>query len=102
MSYRGKVTSFLQPSSRQIAKVKDGLDKNKHPKIPLQIELAIWRASNLRKSVPKNGHYYLQRAVTPYQITLQNCLHKARGDLKAVKALWTPHFFGWTISLILK
>ncbi len=45
---------------------------------PLQIILAVCLTSNLKKSVP-NCYYYLQRAVTPYQITKQNCLQRAGG-----------------------
>jgi hypothetical protein len=39
--------------------------------------MAVWCALNLKK-VP-NGHYFLQRAVTPYLITLKNCLQRAGG-----------------------
>jgi hypothetical protein len=68
---------------------------------PLQIVIAVWRtflylnllgqvslpsADNngclarfkLEKSAP-NGHYYLQRAVTPNQITKQNSLQRSGG-----------------------
>jgi hypothetical protein len=57
---------------------------------PLQIEMAVWRpfclSSNflggvLQPSADNNGapkgHYYLQRAVTPNQITQQNSVQKA-------------------------
>jgi hypothetical protein len=40
----------------------------------------------LKKSVP-NGQYYLQRAVTPDQITQQNSLQRAGGALNEIKAL---------------
>jgi len=40
---------------------------------PLQIVMAIWHPSNKKKRAP-NSHYYLQRAITPKQITQQNSL----------------------------
>jgi hypothetical protein len=40
--------------------------------------MAVWHASNLKKSAP-NGHYYLQKAITPNQITQQNSLQAAGG-----------------------
>ena len=43
---------------------------------PLQIVMAVWRPSNKKKRAP-NSHYYLQRAVTPNQITQQNSLQRA-------------------------
>ncbi len=45
---------------------------------PLQIEVAAWHTIFQMRNKP-NGHYYLQRAVTPYQITHQNCMLKAGG-----------------------
>jgi hypothetical protein len=42
---------------------------------PLQIVIS---ASNLKKKSP-NCHCHLQRAVTPYQITKQNCLQRVGG-----------------------
>jgi hypothetical protein len=52
---------------------------------PLQIVIGDWRASNLRKSA-SNGHYYMQRAVTPDQIIQQNITEGRRAQ-KAVKTL---------------
>ncbi len=52
-----------------------------HPVVcdtPLLTIMAVWRASNFKNSAPK-GHYYLQRAVTPDQITQQNSLQRAEG-----------------------
>jgi hypothetical protein len=43
---------------------------------PLLIIMAVWRTSNFKKNVP-NGRYYLQRSVTPDQITQQNSLPRA-------------------------
>jgi hypothetical protein len=45
---------------------------------PLQEVMAVWRASNLEK-IASNGHYYMQRAATPDQITQQNSLQGAGG-----------------------
>jgi hypothetical protein len=50
---------------------------------PLLTIMAFWQASNLKKSAP-NSYFYLQRAVTPDQITQQNSFQKAGGP-KAVK-----------------
>jgi hypothetical protein len=44
----------------------------------LQTILAVWRASNNKKSAP-NGHYNPQQAATPDQITQQDSLQKTRG-----------------------
>jgi hypothetical protein len=48
--------------------------------------MVVWWALSLKISAT-NGHYYQQRAVTPNQITQQNCLQRGRRALKAVKAL---------------
>ncbi len=45
---------------------------------PLQIVMAVRHGSKLKENAP-NGHYYLQRAITPSQITRQNCLQRAGG-----------------------
>jgi hypothetical protein len=71
---------------------------------PLQIEMAVWRPFCLNSNflgrvwqpsaeyngVPK-GHYYLQRAVTPYQITQQNSLQRAERP-KVRKGKLRPDF----------
>jgi hypothetical protein len=56
---------------------------------PLQIVMAVWRTLFEFKLLGRvlqpsadnngapNGHYYLQRAVTPHQITQQNSLQRA-------------------------
>jgi hypothetical protein len=40
--------------------------------------IAVWRSSKFKKYAPYR-HYYLQRAVTPDQITQQNSLQRAGG-----------------------
>jgi hypothetical protein len=51
------------------------------------IIIDVWCSSNLKKSA-LNSHYYLQRAVTPDQITQQNSLHaEGRRALQAVQAI---------------
>jgi hypothetical protein len=47
--------------------------------------MAVWRSYN-KKNAP-NGHYHLNRAVTPDQITQQNSLQRAGGPYRALKTL---------------
>ncbi len=53
---------------------------------PLQIEMSVWHATNLKKSA-QNRHYYLQLAVTPYQISQEFLFAEGRRALKAVQTL---------------
>ncbi len=61
---------------------------------PLQIVMAVWLGGMWQPAADYNsclacffkfflsmpsGHYYLQRAVTPHQITQQNILQRAEG-----------------------